>query len=290
MSDLSEKILPTPSGSNNSMSTTPTTTTLTPVTLNSIDSLTISYLKGEISFQQYESMIENQHFQNELMLNQLNAVQMDRLLFTAENVQIDNTVELNAFDPLSDNPFSFSNQETTTKQKLSKKRTKTGNNIDSNNESSQSSSPIKKPKLKDRFLNMKDIMNDKDLLGDDFEAEIENEDSSNENEAENEGEDEDDEYEDEDEDDDMIDDIDETSNWNDFDIETLNFDKFIKDHQISNKTKLSAESTGYSAPDQNEQATNKSYSSANKRKNKEEKIVDQVELKAKRRVNSNTND
>ena len=39
---------------------------------NSIDKLTISYLKGEISFQQYENQLENQHFQVDLVRSRLN--------------------------------------------------------------------------------------------------------------------------------------------------------------------------------------------------------------------------
>jgi hypothetical protein len=282
MSELPERVPPTSSGSNNSLTTT-TTTTLTPVTLNSIDSLTISFLKNEISFEQYESMIENQHFQNEPMLNQLNTEQMGRLLFTAENPQVGATIELNTYDALADNPFSFSGQENNSqvKPKANKKRAKSEINIDSNNESSQSSSPIKKPKLKDRFLNIKDIMNDKDMLDDDeFEKEIQVEDISDEDDDEEE---EDEDEDDDDDDEDRIEDFDETSNWNDFDIETLNFDKFIKDHQVSNKPKSAGEASANSFPDQNAQFS-RSNNLSNKRKNKDDKIVDQVELKAKRRV------
>jgi hypothetical protein len=255
-------------------SSTTTTTTLTPVNLNSIDTLTISYLKGEITFQQYESLIENQHFQQELMLNQLNAAQMDKLLFTASNNgQIGAEIELSTFDSsLTENPFGFPANTDVAKQskkKSDKKRAAENNN----NDSSQSSSPVKKPKVKDRFLNIKNIMNDKDLLADDEEDEFDIEDEDNEISDED---DDDEEEEDDDDEEAAVQDFDETSNWNDFDIETLNFDKFIKDNQI----------TCNASGDSNREASanNRSQSGFNKRKNKDDNSSDPVELKAKRRV------
>lgn len=75
------------------------------------------------------------------------------------------------------------------------------------------------------------------------------------------------------ENDDGIDNLDETSNWNDFDIETLNFDKFIKDHQ---QTQTSEPSTS--------NFQKKSQKAMNLNKRKLDQDIDPSELKAKRRV------
>jgi tetratricopeptide (TPR) repeat protein len=171
---------------------------------NSIDKLTISYLKGEISFQQYENQLENQHFQVDLVRSRLNETN------TLPTVVV-----------------------TTTPDKSSPNKRKRLSNSTSSNDD-------KKSKIKDRFLNLKDI------LGEDI---IINEDDDEEDDVENEGDEEsmqgDDanlsEFEANSKDQRqqkratklMEEFIDETSNWTDFDIETLNFDKFIKDHQTS---------------------------------------------------------
>lgn len=69
---------------------------------------------------------------------------------------------------------------------------------------------------------------------------------------------------------------DEANNWNDFDIETLNFDKFIKDHQ-----------QGSSEDEEKKKQTEKSAKQSNLSKRKLDSETDS-ELKAKRRV-SNAN-
>ncbi|RNA00852.1 general transcription factor 3C polypeptide 3 [Brachionus plicatilis] len=148
----------------------------------SIDALTISYLKGEITFQEYENLIENQHFKNELMLNHSN------LLDPVATVEVTTT-------------------EATT--------------------STQAQSPTKKPKKK-------------------------NNDSSNIE--------------------DFIEDFDDTSQWNDFDLETLNFDKFLKDHQITGLKGGEGENNG--------EPGKKSIA-----KRKKDDAEDPSELRAKRRRN-----
>lgn len=178
------------------------------LTSTSIDNLTLSYLRGEITFQQYEALIENQHFRNELALSQ----DQSRL--------IGNVVEVG--------------------------------------ESEDVQPPVGKKvpgekKIKDRFLNFKSIVEaDANAAGkDEVEAEVDEEDEE-----------------------DFIDNYDDTSQWNDFDIETLNFDKFIKDHQVK-ETSTSA------TMKEDEKA-----STSSKRKRADEKQTDDpMELKAKRRRN-----
>ncbi|CAF0989946.1 unnamed protein product [Brachionus calyciflorus] len=140
---------------------------------------------GEITFQEYETLIENQHFRNELMLNQSGL--------------IDATTEITTTLPST-------STETQTQQQQHKFKTK----------SSQ--------------LNSSNL----------------------------------DEY---------IEDFDDTSQWNDFDIETLNFDKFLKDHQINNLNQSEIENEGVQD------------SSKKPIKRKKEENEDPVELKAKRRRN-----
>lgn len=181
--------------------------------LNSIDQLTISYLKGEISFQQYETMIENQHFRNELMLNRLNSIQMDALIF--------DHIELNPQGNLIE-PTDSSNSASTSGKSLK------------NRDRSNSLSPTKRkstddfnPKKKDKYLSLKSIIaDDPELSNLDINFEDDDEDDDDEN-GENRGNN----NEKLSKSSRIMDDFDDNSNWNDFDIETLNFDKFIKDHQ-----------------------------------------------------------
>ena len=269
---------PTPSSST-------TTVTLTPVTLNSIDTLTISYLKGEITFQQYESMIENQHFQNELVLNQLNTSQMDRVLFTPDSTQVINTIELYSFDPsAAENSFSLNSNDAKTGRKSSSP-TKNGakRNDDESLPQTSKGSPTKKIKKKNRFWNIKNILSDSEPLSSETQKElgdVVDEDGSDEKISSSEN----DQDDDDDDSDSKIDDFDETSNWNDFDIETLNFDKFIKDHQITNrKSQINVDNLTKMNAEDAEINSKSSGNIFNKRK-KDDQVVDPVELKAKRRV------
>ncbi len=77
------------------------------------------------------------------------------------------------------------------------------------------------------------------------------------------------------EDDECINDFDEASNWNDFDIETLNFDKFIKDHQPKNTNEITQEK---------QSKTTENTKQNNLVKRKRDLNIDDNELKAKRRV------
>lgn len=152
----------------------------------SIDTLTISYLKGEITFQEYENLIENQHFKNELLLNNSN------LLDPISTVEVSTTASI---------PST----------------------------SAQTVSPTKNPKKKNNEF---------------FSENIE----------------------------DFMEDFDDTSQWNDFDIETLNFDKFLKDHQITSIKSGENES--------NSELTKKSFV-----KRRKDEAEDPLELRAKRRRN-----
>jgi tetratricopeptide (TPR) repeat protein len=181
---------------------------------NSIDKLTISYLKGEMSFQQYENLIENQHLQVDLVRSRLN--------------------ETNSL------PTEVVTTNTPTNKNSPSKRKHSTNSLSSNDE--------KRSKIKDRFLNLKDILGEDIIINDD-----EEDDDDDDEDDEDDDENNDDEEESTQGDDTNMSDnskqknqirqkktnklmeefIDETSNWTDFDIETLNFDKFIKDHQTS---------------------------------------------------------
>ena len=241
---------------NNTIATTSSSSSLSSSNqANSIDKLTISYLKGEISFQQYENLIENQHFQADLVRSRLNET---------------NTLPT---------------EIVTTPTKTSpNKRKHTSNSTSSNDE--------KKTKLKDRFLNLKEILGEDIILNDDDDEDEDADENYDENENE-----EDSTQREETNTSDleshskdqrqlkkanklMEEFIDETSNWTDFDIETLNFDKFIKDHQ-----------TSFSSPTKNSKSSNSKRKRGDDEQNNSQTqspggtTNDLGELKAKRRRN-----
>jgi hypothetical protein len=150
---------------------------------------------------------------------------------------------------------------------------------------SRNSSPTKKPKITDRYLNIKNILSDKEEEAADGD-EIQSQNELNEFEYEDmDGE----ALEEEVEHGENLDDFDDASNWNDFDIETLNFDKFIKDHQVSSNNSSIAthgkktNESGMTSSQIDEELHATSSKQAYKRK-KDDKIIDPAELKAKRRV------
>lgn len=167
---------------------------------SSIDQLTLSYLRGEISFQEYETMIENQHLMAIASANLSQHQHPSSSGIVAERGPhiVSSTIEL----------------------------TTSGGEAMETTETSASTSA---PDL-DRFFSLEGILDDED---------------------------EEEEEDDEDETDYdvirakkssasksasredvgsmmVINDDTTMSQWNDFDIETLNFDKFIKDHQTEN--------------------------------------------------------
>lgn len=76
----------------------------------SIDSLTIAYLKGEISFQEYETLIENQHFRNELMLNQSGILDTFNYLPTSSTSEIELNSDIDQYASNSLVPVSSGGQ------------------------------------------------------------------------------------------------------------------------------------------------------------------------------------
>lgn len=186
--------------------------TATAAAASSIDQLTMSYLRGEISFQDYETMIENQHF----LAIAASTQQQPRSMIVLSTVELPSTSIDLATASTEDAPGAGSDL--------------------------------------DRFFSLKDILGEYDLkslsrrygldlrhrLDDDDEDELDGEPSEPE-------------YDipstsgsskpalksslskratrvDVDDDDTTL------SQWNDFDIETLNFDKFIQDHQTEGKS------------------------------------------------------
>ena len=234
-----------------------------PAPSNSIDTLTIAYLKGEITFQQYETQIENLHLQNEYTIARTSADSSQfEIINTIELGEMSNSNETNrVFSALM--PYQLSRAPSTS--------------------SSRSTSPTKKPKTKsltDRFLSLKSIIGDDEMFEDNEEDEDDEDELSsgtsdeqkersiNKEKAKKKSQSE--------MDVDLIDQLDDASNWTDFDIETLNFDKFIKDHQ----TRLAESPSLAKNSKSNELSGNK-----RKRDDKDKEATDPAELKTKRRRN-----
>jgi len=230
-----------------------------------IDPIAITYLKGNISFQDYESLIETHRI--------LSNSDLSTQTVCTEVVQTSDQNAVPSFSQLKTHTSSINRQH-------------------SSHSSSSGTSSVKsysinkifqqklkddgvKQKFKDRFLNLKNILSsneDTDETGDEdiCRAKTSNDQQDTEETTSN------------DEEEDCIENLDETSNWNDFDIETLNFDKFIKDHRQSSNSndeyenKKSSKTKGGS-----ENSSLKQTSNLNKRKLDAE---DSNEMKAKRRV------
>ena len=221
-----------------------------------IDPTTFSYLRGQISFQDYESLLETQK-----ILNEPSDTELIHTTVSASN----SLSQLKTFTAgISRQHSSHSSSSATSSvrsqsgNKIYKQKAATGDGV--------------KPKFKDRFLNLKNILSsNEDTDGTEDEDNVRARASSQDGEEASSNE----------EDEDCIENFDETSNWNDFDIETLNFDKFIKDHQQSSKSgdeeekkKLAKTSGGGSSS-----SLKQSYSFKRKLDAEESN-----ELKAKRRV------
>ena len=203
---------------------------------SSIDQLTLSYLKGEISFQEYETLIENQHF---LAITNNSASQLND-----QSSLVSSTIELASNDAIAEE--------------------------DEGRDKARTTPTTASVSLLDRFFSLKNIL--------DEEEEEENDEGEEDDEVEDSG--------------NLTADESTTNQWNDFDIETLNFDNFIKDHQTSDKQQAGISGVGAGARENKARSSNE----RNKRKKGQEDTGegadggggtqgdDQNELKAKRRV------
>jgi hypothetical protein len=284
---------------------------------NNLDSVTRSYINGEITFQQYEALVEDYHIQsgiiaaasslsNKLDSNYSSASTSAPIYISSEveilnqSLQGDFNISSSCSDLSTLTPFSY----TSSSKRKERKRTSSNNSL---NKYSQQT-PVKKKiktgekKIKDRFLSMKNIIKDNDNLeeydlDDDYEDDefdFDNDNIDDENQLEknnnnknevnddNDDDDEDDNDDDDEEnDEDSDDEFDDARKWQDFDIETLNFDKFIKDHQTSNKKE--DDNLKDSFGNNRKKDTNQQIQSSKRRLDND--VVDPVELKAKRRRN-----
>ena len=221
-----------------------------------IDPTTISYLKGQISFQDYESLLETHKILSVSEPSTQSAYA--EVVHTSDQTAVANFSQLKTYNATINREHSSHSSSSA----ASSNKSYSINKIYQQKPTEEGA----KQKFKDRFLNLKNILSsneDTDETEDEenCRARTSNDQRYTEEATSNE------------EDEDCIENFDETSNWNDFDIETLNFDKFIKDHQKSGKTddedkKKSSKTSG-------------SVSNLNKRKLDAE---ESNELKAKRRV------
>lgn len=207
---------------------------------SSIDQLTLSYLKGEITFQEYETLIENQHFLS--ITNSTGGHLSDQSHIVSSTIELaSNYEDVIAEDEseVMDNVASGSN--------------KSGG-------------------LLDRFFSLKDILDDEENDDDDDE---EDEDDNDTDRPMSE----------------LTTDDTTMSQWNDFDIETLNFDKFIKDHQTDKQKQQLARTSGINTKEKSGPSSS-CMSSKRKRGHDDDREggtsatqgEDPNELRAKRRV------
>ena len=246
----------------------------------SMDPATVSYLKGQISFQDYQTMLENQKildsnkstkngYDIEVHDQNKNSQFNDFVYDICEASEGDGPIDLALLKPFT----KYSSQSGSCSSSVKSYSKK---NIYQKADGTK--------KFKDRFLNFKNLIfsSAEDTDNPDDERTVYKGKNSANNMGGIEGEyeteiNEDGEYED---DDDDIDNLDETSNWNDFDIETLNFDKFIKDHQQSKPSESTTITSATPKPDGTKTSR---HFNINKRKMNQD--TDEVgELKAKRRV------
>lgn len=205
------------------------------------DSVTLSYLKGQITFQEYQSLLENQKLTND------------------SNVAFNGVIEeeLETLQIVEGTSASFS---TSGLIPLGQRKRTNSSSSNTNTASKKINSSI------DRFLNLQNIMSSNE----DEESDDENTNKNTGNLTNNS------------DNLDLFDDS--TSNWNDFDIETLNFDNFIK----SNKSSETTESTPATSSKQTKKKENSEQSTqsgAQKRKRDDLDQKDLIEIKSKRRVN-----
>ena len=219
------------------------------VPLNREDLSTIAYLKGDISFQEYESILENSKCANELKKGAIPIT--DCVEIDCESGQSSPTKNYNYVYDINE---KYSDMPSINLSLLKPFSNRKHSSASTSTCSSRSYSKNKSPK---KISNL-NIEIDKEVSAkDDTDAEKSGGDEAD------------------------IDNFDDTSNWNDFDIETLNFDKFIKDHQLKvvspdeevAQSESKASKTKFGLADQ--------QMSFNKRKLDD---VDENELKAKRRV------
>jgi hypothetical protein len=202
------------------------------------NSITLSYLKGQISFQEYESLIENQQLENEIPSN----IHLNVIEYQTEGTS--SSFETNAIN-------------SGLKPLTNRKRNSTSSSSSINNTS-------KKPDacIMDRFLNLQNIISsNEDDESDDDENQIKNNNNLNKKSDEN------------------LDNLDDnTTGWEDFDIETLNFDNYIKVN-ISNDNNNATTNNKQSK----KQINNENLNQKRKRDNLDQN--DLIEIKSKRRVN-----
>ncbi len=225
-----------------------------------IDPTTFSYLRGQISFQDYESLLETQKI---LSVNE--PVSDTEIIHTT--VSASNSLSL-----LQTYTAGISRQHSShsSSSATSSVRSQSVNKI---YKQKAVTDDCVKPKFKDRFLNLKNIFSsNEDTDG--------TEDEDNERRAKASSQD-GEEASSNEEDEDCIENFDETSNWNDFDIETLNFDKFIKDHQQTSKSGDEEEKKKLAKTSGGGSSSGLKQSNSFKRKLDAEETN---ELKAKRRV------
>ena len=283
---------------------------------NNLDSVTRSYINGEITFQQYETIVEDYHIQNgiiaaasslgnKLEANSSSASTSAPVYLTSEveilnqSLQSEYNISSSCSDLSTLTPFSYTNSS----RRKERKRTSSNNSMI---KLSRKTTPAKKiktgeKKIKDRFLSMKNIIKDTDNLEDqdidddydeddefnydndniDDQTNLETNIDKNEKDKDDNEEEDDEENEDSDDSEDSEDDeFDDARKWQDFDIETLNFDKFIKDHQTSSNKDDNLKETF----DNNKKKDINQHEQSSKRKSGKDS-VDPVELKAKRRRN-----
>jgi hypothetical protein len=201
------------------------------------NSITLSYLKGQISFQEYESLIENQQLENEIPSN----IHSNVIEYQTEGTS--SSFETNLIN-------------SGLKPLTNRKRNSTSSSSSINNTSKKSDACIM-----DRFLNLQNIISsNEDDESDDDENQIKNNNNLNNQTDEN------------------LDNLDDnTTGWEDFDIETLNFDNYIKVN-ISNDNNNATTNNKQSK----KQINNENSNQKRKRDNLDQN--DLIEIKSKRRV------
>lgn len=208
-------------------------------TASSIDQLTLSYLRGEITFQDYETMIENQHF-------------LAIAASASSSITNATTSSSSSLTIHHDHPHIVSST------------------IELATTNSSNAQAASSAALNDRFFSLRDIFDD----ADDDDQDVSNADESDFDRSSRNVTSRDDVMM-------MIGGEDTTmSQWNDFDIETLNFDKFIKDHQTSDKTTPTKSNKRKRGMDASSDGAGIGATSSTR-------LDDPTEIKAKKRVKIN---
>jgi hypothetical protein len=259
----------------------------------------IRFLRGQITFHDYNHLLENQRIKNELLMKK-NAKEEGDIgggnvgeSASDEFIITSNTVEVQPVDLL--NPLVASNSSLIsspsmtsyfTKKYLSKR---IKDKLHSSSDEAASNNASEKPTPEKAFESSKNekrqtkselINSSSDRAARRVEFNLDNDLPEAENDE--------DEFED-------------PNNWKDFDIETLNFDRFLQDHQIkTNSTSETMETSGVLAKSTSKAADLARSSSSNqltrgdradqfgkrKRDEKDNGAHDISELKTKRRVSN----